>query len=377
MQWVIDHIEILTLGLFLISWLIRMLYVLGCYRLPLRRISQKADTQPSSDFPPVSVIVIALNRETSFIRNVKKILAQQYPRFEVIVVIDNADKDVEDELKLLMHSDNRIRYTFVPNGAKNISKRKLALTIAAKSARYDWILQTENYCYPSSPAWISRMINARTPETGIVLGGNVTEALPIGLKRYMAYNDLVHSLQMLYCGIRHIPYVGDASNLLIKKDLLFSHIHFGKSLKEEWGEDHILVNSAASKTNVNAELTPDSVTISNQLDKRDWLKRNHSIKKFRSEIKGKGRTIWKINTLTSALYYIFLIIALLPNYNFIPILLAITALHIIYRISFWSILYLYSKKTASQRFWFLPFYAHFLSPFIRYKDDRFIGKKRH
>lgn len=370
MEYIIQYISPLVLGLFSIAWIVRIFYTLRYYAAPYRKLISRTSPPQNPEIQSVSVIVIALNRETGFIRNIKKILAQRYPRFEVIVIIDNADKDVEDQLKLLMHEDDRLRYTFIPHEAKNISKRKLALTIALKSARYEWILQTESYCRPASDEWITKMMNARTEQSRIVLGGNISEKLPIGIRRSMSYINLLQNLQILSCGILKIPYTGEATNLLVEKELLIRHIHFGKTLKEEMGEDRILINSVANKTNVAVELSTDTVTIAGQLDKKDWKKKQNSLKKCRQEMKGPGKKLWELDKTTLYVYYILLVITLIIQYPSIIHLTITLALHLTYRLTFWTILFAYSQKTKAQPFYILPFCSWIVYPLLRTKPAK-------
>ena len=364
-EWNIEIVGICAVSAFACFWLIRVLYVLCLYLRPLFRLAKKDNSATLKTQEPVSVIVIALNKGPGFILNIRQILAQQYPIFEVIAVIDNADKDVEDELKLLMHDDNRLRYTFVPHETKNVSRRKLALTIALKSARYDWILQTEYSCRPASDRWIERMMGTRAEDTEIVLGGTVTEKVPAGIRRTMAYYNQLRSLQMLACGICRLPYVGNAANLLMRKDLLFKHITFGKSLKEELGEDLVMVNAAATRKNTEVELKPESLTINSFPDKKDWILKDESIRRCRPYLKGFGKTLWQISPTVSFFYLITLLFAVYTQLQSVVFLSAIGGMHLLYRILFWGILLRYSNKTHSARFYTLPFYSSLIYPFTK------------
>ena len=377
LEWNVEIIGLYAIGAFGFLWLVRMLYVFCLYLRPLLRISKKEKSAfLPTDTPPVSVVVIALNKGAEFIRNIEKILAQQYPCFEVIVVIDNADKDVEDELKLLMHTDSRVRYTFVPHETKSVSRRKLALIIALKAARYDWILQTEYSCYPSSDKWMARMVNARTESTEIVLGGTVSESLPAGIRRTMNYFDLLKSLEMLSCGIYNLPYVGNSANLLLQKELLFKHISFGKSLKEELGEDLVLVNTAATDKNLAVELNSESLTVNSLLDKEDWTVRYTSAKRCRKLLGGFGKTLWKMSSVFSFLYFVALVFAVVMQLHSVLFLSVIGGMHILYRCSFWTILLCYSNKTRSVRFYTLPFYSRLLLPFVGSRKRSIIRRRK-
>ena len=57
-----------------------------------------------------------------------------------------------------MTQDPRLHMTFVPYGARVGSTKKLALTLAAKAAQYEWLLLTDADCCPESRHWISTMM---------------------------------------------------------------------------------------------------------------------------------------------------------------------------------------------------------------------------
>ena len=361
----IETIGWCALALFSLTWAIRMVYVFCFYFTPLFSVRKKDVFTPApSDSPPVSIIVIALNKGIGFIRNIEKILAQQYPRFEVVVVIDNADKDVENSLKQLMHFDHRLRCTFIPHDTKNISRRKLAFVVAARTVRYDWVLQTECSCRPASETWLARMMNARKERTEIVVGGTVYDTVSVGIHRVMAYSDLLRSLEMLSCGIRRIPHLGSSANLLISKQLIISRLNFKESLKEEMGEDITLTNAAITKTNVAVELHPESLTISTFPDKKEWREKELSTARCRSRIKGPCKALWGANTFFTTLYGATFIATLFLQQHSILFLSFVVAMHLVYRCSFWAILYTYSHKTCSLRFYLLPFCSKLFYPFV-------------
>ena len=67
--------------------------------------------------------------------------------YEVIVVDDGSEDDTRQVVESYMVQDPRLHMTFVPYGARVGSTKKLALTLAAKAAKYDYLLLLMRIAY--------------------------------------------------------------------------------------------------------------------------------------------------------------------------------------------------------------------------------------
>ena len=134
----------------------------------LRREKQSGDScSPESQTPGVSVILSAHNEGENLSNYLQVLLTQDWPEYEVIVVDDESEDNTRAVIEQYMIHDPRLRFTFVPYGARVGSTKKLALTLAAKSARYDYLLLTDADCVPESHHWIREMMQGKKD---IVLG---------------------------------------------------------------------------------------------------------------------------------------------------------------------------------------------------------------
>ena len=110
----------------------------------------------SSKAPPVSIILAPYENAHELEHYLPLILEQDYPDFEVIVVICKGDSDTEDAMKRL--ADNpHIYCTYVPDSSRYMSRKKLAVTLGVKAAKNEWILLTDAQCYPTSTHWLAAM----------------------------------------------------------------------------------------------------------------------------------------------------------------------------------------------------------------------------
>lgn len=69
------------------------------------------------------------------------IFAQDYPApLEVIVVNDGKNEDVRDAVTRLRTRHRDLHITFTPMQARNLSHKKLAVTVGIKAASHDAVL---------------------------------------------------------------------------------------------------------------------------------------------------------------------------------------------------------------------------------------------
>ena len=120
----------ILLGLFLLAFIIQLSYYLGVFlKLPKHKPEKKRKSRK-----PVSVIVCAKNEVENLKRFLPKLLEQDYPDFELIVVNDSSSDETEMFLSELSTKYKALRYTTIPGHEKFLHGKKLALTIGIKAA---------------------------------------------------------------------------------------------------------------------------------------------------------------------------------------------------------------------------------------------------
>ncbi len=258
----ISLIEQILSGVFLFFWCYQLYfwwrYMAGVNRWLRRRKKGKipvAETQP-----PVSVIVCARNEEHNLSDYLASLLEQQYPCYEVIVVDDGS----EDNTRLLVERMKRryqhLRLTFVPHDAWVRSSKKLALTLAAKAAQYDYLLLTDADCRPYGRQWISEMMKCFTDGVEVVLGYGAYFEKKTLLNRFIQYDTLFAGMQYLGMAFAGHPYMGVGRNLAYKKTTFFSNNGFAGMLDSRAGDDDLFVNKVARGMNTAIVASPESLT---------------------------------------------------------------------------------------------------------------------
>ena len=258
---------------------------------------------------PVSVIIAAKNEEENIRKFLPAILEQNYPEYEVIVINDASDDDTGIVLEELKEKYPHLRTSFVPEGTRNISSKKLAITLGVKAAKYDILLFTDADCIPESTDWISSMTRNFTPETEFVLGYGAYLKEKGFLNRMITFDTLFIGSQYLGMAYSGKPYMGVGRNLAYRKEVFFRLKGFSANLDILSGDDDLIVNKAANKGNTKIEACLDSITWSEPKKTfRVWYyqKTRHLSASDRYKKKSKFRL--GIEPLTRGIFYLAFIL---------------------------------------------------------------------
>ena len=309
--------EQITLGIFALAWLYQLYFYLRYILAAVRRtrhgvpntnqqsvcggeerrhgtLLYRDAVSVASPLPNagVSIIVCARDELANLRDFMQALLTQDYPEYEVIIVNDGSVDDTRTYLEYWQKRYKNLRLTFVPVGAKVTSTKKLAITLGAKAAQYDYLLLTDADCRPESTHWISEMMSGfQSPianhqsqitnhqsQIDIVLGFGAYFVKPTLLNRMIQFDTLFNGLQYLGMAAAGHPYMGVGRNLAYSKRLFFAHGGFVGLLDNKAGDDDLFVNREATRQNTAVVCTRNSLTWSvPKSSLADWLrqKRRH------------------------------------------------------------------------------------------------------
>ena len=329
-QWSLT--EQVVLGIFAATFLYQVYFYLR-YILAavLRTKPRKVDAADSPvQQPGVSVIVCARNEERNLRDYLQALLTQDYPEFEVIVVNDGSIDDTRTYLEYWQKRYRNLKLTFVPAGAKVGSTKKLAITLGAKAAQYDYLLLTDADCRPESTHWISEMMKgfAQQPVSAavcqqsglsaqrsvseavsIVLGFGAYFAKPGLLNRMIQFDTLFNGLQYLGMAACGHPYMGVGRNLAYSKRLFFQQGGFYHLMTSKAGDDDLFVNRVATAANTAVVCTRDSLTWSvPKTNLIDWFRQKRRHLSVAPKYKSSSKFRLGLEPLTRGLLYAALII---------------------------------------------------------------------
>jgi cellulose synthase/poly-beta-1,6-N-acetylglucosamine synthase-like glycosyltransferase len=269
-QWIIYYI---FFGIFILQ----LIYLYGIFALFTFSGKRK---KVDSDTPPVSVIICARNEYYSLEKNLPRILEQNYPNFEVIVVNDRSDDDTRDLLNDLSRTYAHLSVVNVENNNNFFYGKKFPLALGIKSAKNDIILLTDADCYPQSNEWLHLMQQRfASPKTNIVLGyGKYREAAGM-LNKIIRFDTLWIAIQYFSFAKLGIPYMGVGRNLAYRKSFFNDKKGFVKHYHIPSGDDDLFVNQNAKRKNTQIEYAENAHTISEPMkDYGSWVfqKKRHA-----------------------------------------------------------------------------------------------------
>lgn len=258
---ILDTDGMLLLALAGVLLLIQLLYYLLVYnRIHLRgKAVLREEVHFANELPPISVIITAREECENLRRNLKFILEQDYPQFEVIVINDVRGDESEDYLTQLENSYPNLYHTFVPDSSRYISRKKLAITLGIKASKYEWLVMTDADCRPTSNQWLRLLARNFTPRTELVLGYSGYERGKGWLHKRVAFDNLFTSMRYLGLALAGKPFMGIGRNMAYRKEMFYSHKGFSEHLNLQRGDDDLFVNQLSTSINTRVETDVQAV----------------------------------------------------------------------------------------------------------------------
>lgn len=229
-----------------------------------RRADSERPDKPDADYLPASVIIYSQGDAENLRELLETVLNQDYPAaYEVIVVNEGEAGDVRDTVGMLRNRYPNLYLTFTPEGVVNLSRKKLALTLGIKAARYDVAVLTTSAAIVPSKYWLRRMTRRfdQNSPVEVVLGFAAVdpeEDTHAGCRR-RAFDYVAESVRWLGVAVAGKPFRGTEYNIAYRRSLFLRNKGFARSLNLHYGDDDIFISEIARKTNTEVELSEDSI----------------------------------------------------------------------------------------------------------------------
>lgn len=254
-------IQLLLLYVLLGALFIQTVYWLVCF---IGILSHK--NGPSTTINPVSVIVCAHNELENLKTLIPKLLAQNHPNFELVIIDDRSDDGTYDYL-LAMKND-QIKFVNVDKVHDHINAKKYAITLGVRAATNDLLIFTDADCEPISDQWLVDMTSGLSGKDQFVLGVSQYHKKKGFLNAFIRFETLWTAINCIGFAKAGNPFMGVGRNLGYRKSKFLQHKGFNKFQHVTGGDDDLLVNQLANKKNTSISIGSSSLVLSNP--KNTW-----------------------------------------------------------------------------------------------------------
>ncbi len=201
--------------------------------------ASRDDKEPP--YPSVSIVVPSFNQGELLAYDLPRLLTQQYRgTFEVIVCDEGSDDDTVDIVERLAADHSNLRMTRIPDSARQVSPRKLAITLGIKAAYGEWVIVLRPDTSPETKTWLQHYAENLGTELNFVQAyynyendGSIFARRAI-LVRVMRWIDRLDAFDdCLVTG-------SDDANYAVRKQWFLSQGGFADSLSLSLGEADVL-----------------------------------------------------------------------------------------------------------------------------------------
>lgn len=350
-------------------FLIQLAYLL----LVFVRIAIKGKReQESHELKPVSVIICARNEEQNITDYLPKILSQDYPRFQVVLINDRSWDETWDVMEAFARKDERIKLVNIPDSGKDNFAKKFALTVGIKAAKYDQLVFIDADCYPVSNQWLKEMASKFSTNKTVVLGaGSFEKGKGVGNK-IMRYDACQIAVQYLSFAKAGVPYMGVGRNLAYKNELYDSVRGFKSHYHVASGDDDLFVNEVANKQNTNICFSPESITMSKpKATFRDWRVQKRRHMTTGAYYKGMHKFLLALYPISYLMMLLVgIVAAVIHPFWYIPLGMIVLRWVLLYLVS-WRVFKTMQSKDA---FWWIPVFELimlYLNPYLVLTNKRY------
>lgn len=308
---------IYVFALFTAAAVIQVLY----YSLVFGKLAYAREPHYEPDvYPPVSVVICAKNEAGNLKKNLKVVLIQNYPDFEVIVVNDQSTDDTVEVIAEFFERNENLRLFNIKAGEKPLPGKKFALKVGIEKARHDIIVVTDADCKPVSAHWLEHLVGCYLSDTDFVLGYSPYNKAPGLLNRFARYENLMTAMQYLSFAKVGMPYMGVGRNMSFRKQLFEKWDHkSGK--KKAGGDDDLFVNAFAKARTTELCLHKDAFTYSEAKNSwREWIRQKTRHVSTGSQYKVGHQLVLFLFALSDFLFYTAFVVLLCKNF-IVPLVL--------------------------------------------------------
>ena len=263
LQWLLFQLGVMAVLVALVVFAVRVLPLRG----RVRKDDSSLDADQNEEFEKAAIIVYSHDEDSDLARLLPQLLEQDYPvPYEVVVVNEGESAAVSEVVGDFQLRHNNLYLTCTPDGVRNLSRKKLAITLGVKATRMPVVaLTTAGSCIDST-LWLRSMMRHFRASNGVEVVLGFAAPPPYDDRafgaRARAFDFVADSAAWVSPAIKHHPWRGTEHNLAYRRDLFFRNKGFSRHLNLRYGDDDIFVSEITDANNTAVELSDDAfVTI--------------------------------------------------------------------------------------------------------------------
>lgn len=336
-----EQADIVWYGLFLLVMVVLTLYQ---FRAFFGLLKINSDFQEQESHKAISVIVAAKNESENLERLITKLLALNYPQYEIIWVDDHSDDD--SLIKLRKFRDPKLKIYSAPEES---SGKKAAIKFGIEQAQYNHLVFIDADCLPASEQWLNHYNQAFQKGYDLVIAHGAFYKTNGLLNQISRYENFWTAVQYLSQAALGKPYMGVGRNLGYTKELYKKSSRFQNHSDLSSGDDDLFVNEIRDKAKATALVDRASFTYSNA--EHSWAKyykqkRRHLLAGTRYRASDRLRLF--VGGLSIGLFHLIFIALLATGHN---LLLTFTLYLLRYSLLFLALLPVAKKMDEKDLAW--------------------------
>lgn len=209
------------------------------------------------ELPPISVVIAARNEADNIYENLPFILSQDYPEFEVIVVVNQSIDESKYILDAYQQQYKNLRFTIVEKNKHLRPGKKLSLSLGIKAAKYEHLVMTDADCKPATSNWLTEIGKSFTNKKKIVLGYGPYSREKGFLNKVIRYDTAWIAINYMSFSLARMPYMGVGRNLAYTKEVFHNANGFKSHYAIASGDDDLFIQEAAKKRNYAISIESD------------------------------------------------------------------------------------------------------------------------
>ena len=303
---------IIILVVFLVVGLINLCYYLGFFKFALGT----SETAVTKKDLPVSVIICAKNEAENLRNFLPKILAQDHPDFEVVVINDASQDETLEVIEDFQKQDEKVKLVDVQNNEAFWANKKYALTLGIKKAKNQYLLFTDADCQPETDQWLREMTSQFQENKTIVLGyGGYFSQPKSVLNKLIRFETLFSAIQYFSYARWGMPYMGVGRNLAYTSSEFYNQNGFATHLHIRAGDDDLFVNQAANEINTALCFSPNGITRSiPKEDLKSWFYQKRRHVAIAKHYKREHKFMLGLFYMSQLLFWLFFLILIFTSF---------------------------------------------------------------